>query len=168
MKLFNENQISQLSLQKTDINKRSYELRANDETYASFEFNEENSICEMVTARNKYQILKKGIWRPFIIMNSEDNASNLRINITPGIANALVDGHFYQFKNINFWKNHWAWVNGNNHPLIKYNPIIAGSTKGEIFISDELKYNQNLETICCIGCYLLIAFDIDEELNPTK
>ena len=168
MKLFNENQISNLSLIKTDINKRTYELRANDESYASFEFNEENSICEIATARSKYLIQKGGIWQPFIQMKSDSSNPNIRINITPSMASTILDGYCLHFKNINFWKNHWAWVNANNHSLIKYNPIIAGSTKAEIFISDDFKHNLNLETICCIGCYLLIAFDIDEELNLNK
>ncbi len=165
MKTFNENQISNLSLQKTDINNRTYELRANDETYASFEFNEESSICNINTSRNSYQISTQGIWRPFIQLNSLQNKKKTRVNITPGIAHTILDGHLFQFKNINFWKNHWAWVDGANHSLIKYNPIIAGSTKAEIVISNEYKFSSHLETICCLGCYLLIAFDIDEELN---
>jgi hypothetical protein len=168
MKIFNENQISNLSLQKTDINKRIYELRSGDEIYASLIIDEANSECEITTAKNTYKITKNGIWRPYLQFDSANKQTSIRFNMSPGIANAIIEGQLFQFKNINFWKNHWAWVNGNNHLLIKYNPIIAGSTKGEIFISDDFKHQQNLETLCCVGCYLLIAFDIDEELNQNK
>lgn len=166
MKTFTENQISNLNLHKTDINERKYELKSGEETYASFDFNKENSICTIQTEQNTYEVEKNGIWKPFILLNSLDQKTKIQVNITPNSANTIIDGIYLQFKNIHFWKNHWAWTDGSNHTLIQYKPIIAGSIKGEISISDEYKYSPNLETICCIGCYLLIAFDIDEELNP--
>jgi hypothetical protein len=73
----------------------------------------------------------------------------------------MSDFQFFQFKNTNFWKDVWCWLDEKGNEIMEYIPNISMEKLGNIKIKNSLSSeivpsDKFLNWIAVLGWYLLM------------
>ncbi len=166
MKSLNELQGKKLEIDKPDFSKKLYVLKNHDQIFGSLEEKEEKgTLSTIITANGVYSIKRSGFFNPYVTLRKgkfETNEAVAYLNLR-GETTIILDNEKFIFKQQNFWKNQWCWLNEKHQIIITIKPIVSGTSKGDVEISKEAIHYSQLELLTLIGLYFMIKYQSEIE-----
>lgn len=164
-KTLKDNPISILQLVKPEVTKRYFEVSMGNSRYASVDLlHDEGTLVRLETASGSYTIKRMGFFIPYITLRKESEDNDLAISWLDlaGKTTISLNDNTYSFKRYDLWKNQWVWTNEKNRPIVRYKLAIEGTLRGEIEVSNDSFYSEDLELLIALGAYYLLQ--LNEEL----
>lgn len=166
MKPLSELQGKKLEIDKPDFSKKLYVLKNHDQIFGSLEeIENKGTLSHINTAEGFYSIKREGFFNPYVTLRKgkfETNEAIAFLNLR-GETSIILDNEKFYFKQLNFWKNQWCWLNEKHQIIITIKPIVSGTSKGDVEISKEAIHYSQLELLTLIGLYFMIKYQSEIE-----
>jgi hypothetical protein len=146
--------------------RRSYELRAGKDIFATMVFKTElGSLATVKSLEKTWTFKRVGFFKPRITVREKDTETDLLV-YSPQWGSAdgvfeIVDGDTYVWKLANHWATQYQVVDLEGEPLISYTSKIDRVSdlikdQAKVEIGKEMQNGSHLILLIAIGWYLIV------------
>jgi hypothetical protein len=146
--------------------KRSFELRAGDNLFATLKFRTAiGSLATAESAVGTWTFKRVGFFKPQVTVRVKGYEQNLAVyRLKWGSAEGVLefaDGETYVWKLANFWATRYQIVDAEGNPLISYTSKIDNASdllkdQARIEIAPETRDKDKLALLLLTGWYLIV------------
>lgn len=166
MKKLHFNSTQNFTWFKPDNNKYFFELKNEEDVFASLSWNKKSSKATVETKKNAYEFLKGGFLKPYIGVADKNNNNEIiaKIHLNQS-GNGIIEftnGNSYRFMCADLWKNTWQWIDNKNDIIAKLLPTNKPKKVGNTTVHNFDINPQELSIMIVLGWYImkLIHFEM--------
>lgn len=154
----------ELKIKKENMSARSFSIWDSNEKLGDLKFMKRSGkVAEINFLGDCWLLNECGTWNPYIsIKHGNDAIEFSQISSDWDYKYTLkLNDNFYYFKNINYWKGVWAWLNWDNKVLIEFHGEAFFFHHNKIFIRKDYRTNDSAVPLILTGLYLLNSISED-------